>query len=1280
MEDIYDDLENFNDVNVVNELRAENDELKQKLAQYADSMTALQKDYDNLSAELKKLETNYSSLLKSARAEIKRKTDMIKNLNIEKDMLVLKQFQDKPDHRQKLMNVYKVKAEGNVKKKNNPNRTEDLKQREEFRKSPSDNSSTATEKSSKSLSTENKVGESAKTIARNTSKENEPRQNEAFPDHRENYHDDKFQGGSVTDRRISTLTSQQFLKFSSDEEFEDMYSALEPKTSKNTSLGDEPQRSQKRVRDEPQHCRVYNESSGPQDKRINYNDTPRDSFNKNRSRRFYENERNMIRDKHDLPYPIRNKYSPDRARYGKREFGDDRFFQQFDRHRWMENGERYQQRRRERRPYPDRGRSDQNPDMDRNYYSDTYAGKNKLASLTQIHGDYDQPPLKRFRGDQYPHTDEVRRNERQVPHEHHPFKLREAYQQSQINDELVNSIYADLDKPVSDSAIPPGDGTINKGIQDVNHDMGIPRHLADMHDPQSTKKDNVKDNLRSKHTEEKLHEEEKSCKISKYKIPLKGQKINTDVVQDTKSNKTETIIHSSKDRRPSLLHKDSPSVNDSIKIPNVAKTVESSKWPSNAESKSVSAKILKMDKNEAESNILEQKLSSIRNIVEGDLELSDETIDDTQVQLKENELPDTKKKHKIKKKSHRDISKDKTPTRKTRSKTDKDKDAKARNKFIELFGDSSSLIAPEDLELAPKLAPTQTANSYSAVCEDALDGIPLQVKQNNVRTLAAKKEISGPDLNAICPKSDSLHLEEKNKSMNTKDNKSRVHYNKHKKSDVLLSKDVKDLNDINLSDIVNSTTAHSGKTTLLSEEEKKMEEQLDRNKSAKEFKIDDLGTALVAEVQIAESNKKCKDTPKGTKLEVSTAATSDKPKEIYVNKPIQIIKSNTIETHSKPKVKAVAPNEECTETKTSNSESNVVVAHLMPEVKAVASFEKCKETSNAYRLDGKTESDVVDTHVISDVKLMTLVENSEEASNTIRPDKDINSNAVASEYTISEVRIIASSETSEETINQSKLGKKIDPTAGTPLIIEEKPAVSRDKSKDTRNVTKSEKKTKSGSLKCNEKNKDHAKSNKNSKEDKMFPFSEAVKDSNITENQIIAELNKPAINNSNKENESCGEAIDNDLPKVFEDTLVPIENMSLKTKTDEEKLTVEKESKEIVSNTRIDDTPNLEAVTEDIGLVNTIVISSGVQPPDANVVQINTSENQFTPLKALATSTPTRELSTCNTSSEIQPSANTLTSSVNIKPANENLVSKNDESDIPDVRIYCYRRRRKLVR
>lgn len=40
-------------------------------------------DFDKLSGEFKNLERNYSSLLKTARAEIERKTETIKNLNLE---------------------------------------------------------------------------------------------------------------------------------------------------------------------------------------------------------------------------------------------------------------------------------------------------------------------------------------------------------------------------------------------------------------------------------------------------------------------------------------------------------------------------------------------------------------------------------------------------------------------------------------------------------------------------------------------------------------------------------------------------------------------------------------------------------------------------------------------------------------------------------------------------------------------------------------------------------------------------------------------------------------------------------------------------------------------------------------------------------------------------------------------------------------------------------------------------------------------------------------------
>lgn len=40
-------------------------------------------DFDKLNTEYKKLEFNYSSLLKTARAEIERKGEIIKNLNTE---------------------------------------------------------------------------------------------------------------------------------------------------------------------------------------------------------------------------------------------------------------------------------------------------------------------------------------------------------------------------------------------------------------------------------------------------------------------------------------------------------------------------------------------------------------------------------------------------------------------------------------------------------------------------------------------------------------------------------------------------------------------------------------------------------------------------------------------------------------------------------------------------------------------------------------------------------------------------------------------------------------------------------------------------------------------------------------------------------------------------------------------------------------------------------------------------------------------------------------------
>ncbi|CAG5035698.1 unnamed protein product [Parnassius apollo] len=89
MEDIYDNLENYDDLNKIEELKIENKELKCKIEEYTTAIGKLQEDFDKLAAEHKKLELNYSSLLRTAKAEVERKTQMIKDLNIEKDKLVI---------------------------------------------------------------------------------------------------------------------------------------------------------------------------------------------------------------------------------------------------------------------------------------------------------------------------------------------------------------------------------------------------------------------------------------------------------------------------------------------------------------------------------------------------------------------------------------------------------------------------------------------------------------------------------------------------------------------------------------------------------------------------------------------------------------------------------------------------------------------------------------------------------------------------------------------------------------------------------------------------------------------------------------------------------------------------------------------------------------------------------------------------------------------------------------------------------------------------------------
>lgn len=89
MEDVYDSLDNY----CYEDLQKENKCLKSKIDDISDKLSKVQEsilqDYNNLSNEYKKLETRYSSLLKTAKAEILRKTQLITRLNTEKDQIII---------------------------------------------------------------------------------------------------------------------------------------------------------------------------------------------------------------------------------------------------------------------------------------------------------------------------------------------------------------------------------------------------------------------------------------------------------------------------------------------------------------------------------------------------------------------------------------------------------------------------------------------------------------------------------------------------------------------------------------------------------------------------------------------------------------------------------------------------------------------------------------------------------------------------------------------------------------------------------------------------------------------------------------------------------------------------------------------------------------------------------------------------------------------------------------------------------------------------------------
>ncbi|XP_046960185.1 uncharacterized protein MAL13P1.304-like isoform X2 [Vanessa cardui] len=305
MDDLYDNLENYNDVNIVDELKCENRELKLKLEEISKAMGILQKDFDKVSSEYKQLEINYSSLLKTARAEIERKTEMIKDLNFQKDMIVINAMKETGKN---ILNVKKGNFNSKEKGKKN-NKTVDTvfnKQQPNMRAAPPSNhhkdngvdacntpsidTISITSTGNKSTSSEEKATKPVDSMSCEINKKKD-----FFS--KDSHKDETLQCRNkvIMNRRKSMLgMSQHEAKFSSDDDNEPKYSATR--------------------KSPPRSDLKHNEWHDTRDYRIEPHEyyEPSKENSRFRSSRYsnYEKFRNV--DRHDTFQKNRRQYSPER--------------------------------------------------------------------------------------------------------------------------------------------------------------------------------------------------------------------------------------------------------------------------------------------------------------------------------------------------------------------------------------------------------------------------------------------------------------------------------------------------------------------------------------------------------------------------------------------------------------------------------------------------------------------------------------------------------------------------------------------------------------------------------------------------------------------------------------------------------------------------------------------------------------------------------------------------------------------------------------------------------
>ncbi|XP_047020046.1 uncharacterized protein LOC124630277 isoform X2 [Helicoverpa zea] len=411
MEGIYDDLSNYEDVNAVHELRNENKELKVKLEEHAAAMQKLQRDYDTLEMEFKKLENNYSSLLKTARSEIERKNQRITQLNLEKDTMVLEALKKGQTIRRHFNKGvpnnqrYNEKPNFPDNRKETNNKECDVKQKitrtERFEPTPRDTKDLITDTHNRNKF--ESAGARDVCTGRNTNVVHKKTEFNEIP---------KMQASSIRDRRKSTpaACSMPVDYFSSDEENKQNYQAKDTRPDYPPLDKFDKRYINKHSLD--RHSNKTSETSSFEDRGNNYHEySSRDSRDRVRSGRNMASSSYRARDKYELK--PRKQYSPDRGmKRSYREHQDD--------YRRQERG-RYQARSLESPPpepysrhsrrYPEpRPSSDSRHGHDYDKYM--YRHEDKYSSKSKLSMDHDEPQSKRLRRESFGNPDAHSREDR----------------------------------------------------------------------------------------------------------------------------------------------------------------------------------------------------------------------------------------------------------------------------------------------------------------------------------------------------------------------------------------------------------------------------------------------------------------------------------------------------------------------------------------------------------------------------------------------------------------------------------------------------------------------------------------------------------------------------------------------------------------------------------------------------------------------------------------------------------------------------------------------------